>query len=425
MKLAVVLAALALVYPAGRILKKREAWLRFAVIALGALPFLHLESMSVSFFYEYDTELEFRGDSRGLEVALIDILMLVLWVALPRASRRVPMRYVQLLYFLVAAFSIQNAPLPGYSAFAVWKVFRAFFLMGIVVRTFERPRLGPALVQGVAIGVAYAAGYSVYQRYGLGIGRVSATFDHPNTLGMMMLLCYGMIFTLLLANQGRRLAVAATIGTALAVLMTQSRTAIVLLLAGTVCIFLASLRTGITRTKIYILTVGTLASLAVFAVAADTLIDRFINAPEASGMARERFEEAASLISEDYPNGTGINSFSFVLQHRGYAKKAKVLHGDEGGIVHNIYWLTRAEMGWLGLLAYILTLVGPILIAVRTYFKSDRPLFRDMSLGILFSLLAFAAQGFYEWAARQTALLFMYWMLVGILIGISPRKVRR
>ena len=47
-----------------------------------------------------------------------------------------------------------------------------------------------------------------------------------------------------------------------------------------------------------------------------------------------------------------MNHFTLMLYEAGYGERSGLLYeGDLRGIVHNLYWLTAAEMGYLGLLA--------------------------------------------------------------------------
>lgn len=421
----VVLGLFAAAIPAGFIAKDRP-WLPWLVTLFTALPFLDVEGrQSVSFFFDYGSSLRppinFRGETRGLDICVIDFLSVILLIALPPRTSPTAMKFARYSYLAMAALSITQAVLPGYAAFSVWKLVRAYAAFAVITRAMDHLQYGPAVLRGFALGVIYVSWLAVYQRYGQGYPQSPGTFGHQNTLGMTLCLFFPIFFVMTLEGFGGRLAEFAAASAAVGVLMTLSRSSMgmVALTALVACAY--ALR-DINRRKTWILTGCFALGLAGIAAIGDTLIDRFLNAPEVSGEARDMFEDGASMMFSDHPVGIGINQYSYYLAELGYGKAAGVPDGDEGGIVHNIYWLTLTELGVQGLIAFLLVLFFPFAYAVGLLLRSPKPLVRAFGLGIVLGMLSFLLQGFYEWAARQAPLAYIYWMYVGFVCGLRNRE---
>jgi hypothetical protein len=92
---------------------------------------------------------------------------------------------------------------------------------------------------------------------------------------------------------------------------------------------------------------------------------------------------------------------------------------DRSGIVHNVYRLTAAEVGYLGIGAYVLVLAAPLVTALRAAAGRGRNVRRDVLFGFAIGLSVLYAQGMLEWALRQTALSYLFWIIAAMIVGIS------
>lgn len=403
-----VLAALA-TYPIGALwLRDRPHVQRWLVSALGFLPFVDLDPVTINFI-SHET---YRGASRGFEVTLVDLIALTLAFALPRSKFVMPYRFVRWLYFAAAALTIFWAQVPLYAAFSTWKILRAYFLMGVIVRACEQEH-GPWLLRGMAAGVVYAFGIALKQRYLEGYYRVQGPFPHPNTLGMAVNFVMPVAFSLLLAGQGGWLAVACCLAAAAAVIMTLSRGALAMTVGAVGMSMAGSLIRGVTRRKVWVTLSAGLLGAALLAYSADSIIERIENAPKGSEEAREQFNRAASMMLDDHPLGVGINNFSFTMDKRGYADEIGLHDMDRGAIAHHIYWLTLAEMGYFGLFAYLLTLLMPWWTAAKTAWRARGDIRGDVAVGLVAGLTVTYVQGIAEWVARQTPMMYLFWMAAG------------
>lgn len=160
----------------------------------------------------------------------------------------------------------------------------------------------------------------------------------------------------------------------------------------------------------------------VLAKSIDTIIERFTKAPKESEEARVLFNKAARAMADDHTFGVGINMYSWVLDHGGYADRLHIEPGDRNGIAHHVYWLTCAELGYVGAAAYILLLATVWVSALRLVFK--RGLTGEVATGLLLGLSTMYLQGTAEWIARQTPQSYCFWMFAAILSALRTRVAR-
>ena len=184
-------------------------------------------------------------------------------------------------------------------------------------------------------------------------------------------------------------------------------------------------RRGLSARKIGIALGVVFAGLVVLGQSLDSLIARFENAPKSSAEARHRFNDAAAMMLADHPlTGIGINHYSHAVSEMGYGDRAGVLAVDRHGVAHHVYWLTLAELGLLGLLAYLGTLLPPLVRALRGAFRARGDPRADVLLGLSAGLTVTYLQGLMEWVARQTEVSYMFWLSLALVDALT-RQLRR
>ena len=159
-------------------------------------------------------------------------------------------------------------------------------------------------------------------------------------------------------------------------------------------------------------------------MAMDSIIDRFLNAPESSEEARGEFNVAARMMATENALGVGINNFSEVLTKEDrYREHIVVMANEESaGVAHHIYLLTAAEIGWGGM--------GVMVLIFLRYLWSAWALFRtepDGAAGlvggaIVIGSLALHATGFLEWALRVTPASYVYVAVSTIPMAMIERN---
>jgi len=411
MKWFVFFFALASVVPLGSFLESRPQWQRAVWFLVGFLPFFGLDSVDINIIsFEH-----YRGDARGVEITAVDLLVAAMSFALPSRNYPAPMRWLTLAYLAVLTLSMTSATEPLFALFSVWKMLRMILLLRVVSRGCEAPDAPPALLGGMGFGVLYELMLALKQRYLEHIHQVAGNFPHQNTLGMAVNLVMPLAFALVLSGAGRKLTPMTFAAGAVCIVLTLSRGAMMMMGLGLFVVYVVSFARRPSGRKA-VVGLGALGgAISVVAYAFHTIVDRFVNAPKESAESRVQFENAAALMLSDHPFGVGVNQYSLSLEQSGYAARAGITGYDTSGIVHNIYWLTAAEVGYLGTALFVAILGAPVLAALRGLLAARRDPRGDVLLGIAVGLVLMYIQGRLEWAMRQTTLSYLFWTLCGIV----------
>lgn len=418
MKWIALAAALIAVYPLGLWLRGRLArqWQLWTLV--GFFPFISVPDIALVAYAA------FPGDTHGIEVSLIDVVLLALFFAQRGPRRPLPYRFALAAYFLVAVVAAFQAPWKMAAFGYVWKLCRMYFLLAVVCRAGEDERVPSALLRGMMAGLVYEAGWAVWQRFGLGMLQVTGSFFHQNTLGTMVNLVVMMPIVLIIEGRSSRLAALAVASAVLTNLLTVSRGALFFLGLGSCLVYFLSLLRGRTVRKATIGFVGLLLAPALLFVAMNTLSSRSSEEKEQSLLLRRQYEDAASLMLKEHPFGVGPNHFTVMLVANGYGDRTGIDWSQRVAIVHNIYWLTAAEMGYMGVVALLMLLFTPMIIALRYSFLGRGDPRGDMLLGLGVGLAIVNVHGLFEWVWRQNEVSYAYWMVVAVVACLA-RQIRK
>lgn len=376
---------------------------------------------------------QYRGPDRGFEVGLTDLLALALGIGLllsrGRALRWFPCNAPLLLAFFGAAVvSTLGAPDPLLSSFTLLKLAKGFALYWVVVNHFRLEAPVGALWAGALVVAGVETLVVVYQKYGLHLSRTPGTFDHSNTIPAYSLLLLPLLVVWLLhgeqLSRARRAAtLAAALGLCFCIVATLSRVG-VLLATASVAATLGWSLLRLSWSPRRWATIGLLATLGLAGAVKsfDSLLSRFLAAPEASSDARDEFNHAADLMAGDHLLGVGLNCFSSVLTAEPkYRDHIYVLRYErEAGVCHHIYRLTAAEMGYGGAALLILMLARfgirlvPALLGPPTL---DRTLITGAAIGIGCLHLI----GLFEWVLRITPVFNLFLVMTGVSVGLAER----
>ncbi|MBK8171126.1 MAG: O-antigen ligase family protein [Sandaracinaceae bacterium] len=415
MKWLVVLGAILAVYPIARFVRTREKYLIALTAVMCALPFINLDPLDIDLVVDAG----YHGEANGFTISIVDLLAGILFLALPRSPNPAPYRLTRYAYLACAVFSVFFAAVPLYAWFSISKLLRGFFMLATIVRVAEHKRLGPWIINGLASGVILSAFMCVYQRYILHYNQVDAWMPHQNTLGMAVDLVFPIALAILLVGPKWKFPLATVGASAICIVLTLSRGSIAMFVLGAMVVFFGSLIRKSSTRKIRMGIIFGLCAILVVAKSYDSIIDRFEHAPEASAAARDKFVSAAKEMLANHPTGIGINQYSYVLGHQGYAQRQNLPRIDYGGIAHHIYWLTLAELSYIGLFAYLCMLAVPLYLAGKYAWKARDDVRGDVLLGCFAGLFAMYAQGTLEWAARQTPLIYMYFIFAGFVAVLA------
>jgi hypothetical protein len=370
----------------------------------------------------------YRGPVRGFEITLADIvaLGLILGMMLRTGSKIkwIPRLFLPLFtFFIFAIINVYSSEYKIYGWFVVWQLFRMGLMYWCVINFFatedcDRPSIR-ALMLGYVITGLIMGLFAFKQKYLNGIYRIALFFDHSNTVPsfVLIILC-GMLVWVLYDDELKPLphliALGANLGMVFAILATGSRTGMVTA-AGSVVVALVIANHHTRRSRLRITTIFLVVCMAIGGLMViDTVIDRFLNAPESSEEARNEFEIAAIMMADDYKIGVGLNQYSEVLTvNDAYRKHITVMKNEEhAGVAHHIYLLTAAEMGWSGMYFFIAIIVLCELSMVF-YGIPWKSFEQRLLLGLSVGFLVLFAIGLYEWVIRQSPVLYQLVVATG------------
>jgi len=420
----IVLGAVPVMTALGMWSERWRGWLVTALVfstALGDLANVNFVSLEL-----------YRGPDRGYEINLADLIALALALALavrlPRRVRWLPYNMLPLaLLFVGCVVATVIAPAPLLGTFTLFKLVRVFIVYWAVANALETGVPSRAVWRGFVLVAVFLTTLALKQKYVDGLYRVHASFDHSNTIPLYANLVLPVLLMWAMVDRGldmRRAAVSAlaAMGLTVTVMATFSRAGLALSVFGIVGALLASARRAPRRRLLPVVSVVLVAGLLGGAVAADSLIDRFLNAPESSAEARSEFNEAAIAMAREHPLGVGLNNFSRVLTDVDrYRAGITVMKGEEqAGVAHHIYLLTAAELGYVGLLLFLLIMArftwrgGWHGLKART---TDAMLARGLMLG----LCTLHAAGLLEWAFRTTPVMYMTAIVCACTVAFTRR----
>lgn len=377
----------------------------------------------------------YRGPDRGFEVTLADLIAwsLAMAVIARRPSRISWVPYntgLMVLYLGVALLSMMDAPQGLLATFTLAKMLRGFILYWTVVNVLRVGVPLKSVWHGIlAIGLTFAL-YGAYQKYGQGIYRIPVMFDHSNTVPLYLNLVMPILLAFGLA--GRRMSTAASLASLgvvvamlLTVVMTFSRAGMVLSLMVILGVLLVANRK--TRSvRVSVASMVVVGALGIGGLATGrSIIERFLEAPEASHMAREEFNRAARAMATDHPLGVGVNQFSYVLTNTPkYSDYIRVMAAEkQKGVCHQVYWLTAAEMGWIGLAVFVMVILRFLWHASFEAFRR-RGFDGLIQASIALGMLALHLSGFLEWVFRITPIFHLFLLCCGLSVGLAELSRR-
>ncbi|MCB9799661.1 MAG: O-antigen ligase family protein [Candidatus Omnitrophica bacterium] len=372
----------------------------------------------------------YRGPDRGFEITLTDLIAFSLLVSafmrFPSKIKWFPLNTVLfMVLFGSALISSAVAPEPLFSAFTLFKMLRSYMLYLCVANIYRMgiPRdyiWGGYILIGVVVTVL-----ALQQKYLWGIYRIYGPFDHSNTvpiylnLIMPVVLLWGFCDSRM-SMQRMLISVLTAMGMVFCVVATVSRAGIAfsgLCMAGVFCILLMyarSLRFWVASVLIAIVVIfGALKSY-------DTVMARFENAPAESEMARAEFERVAKMMTREHTFGVGLNNFSLVMTSTSrYRKNVVVMAGEEeSGVVHNVYLLTSSEMGYLGLIVYILVITRFLALYAWAFLRERKSMDGLLLGAYCLGFIAAHLTGFLEWAMRITPVTYLFVITSGIAAAL-------
>lgn len=383
----------------------------------------------------------YQGTDHGIVLCLTDLLAFSLALALmARGSRQfawMPYNSLWLLaLFGACCASAVTAAEPEVSLYTLVTLARAYLVYWCVVNCIRAGTPATYAWHGFTAMVLLVTAKCAYQMGAQGMYRVSGFFVHSNTLPSFLLLLLPSL--LLLGLCDRRLGTlalsaiaAATLSAIIVIVKTQSRAGMAVM-AGSLIVTVGLALARAPSRRVRLAAVGLCAVVTLGGLwMARGVLHRFNTAPPASAASRNEYNAAALRMADDHLLGVGINCYSWVLSRSDVnAKRYKqgwVIMADAPtiGVAHNIYLLTVAEIGWPGLALFLVVVSRFLWLALREGARSCT-LEALLQQGLAIGMGCCLAIGTLEWVMRQTPVMNMYAIAVGLAAGLTapPRSSR-
>lgn len=441
-KYIVFFVVLVLGVPAGVVLCSVKKEFKYLFLLLMMLSTAMPQRLGINFFsHEF-----YRAATRGIEVSLIDICALVLFFHMllnPREYRFrwfPPLTIPYLIYILIGFvswalagpdFSVPDAAgevvpydtfeVTLYPVFELSKILRGCFVYLVVVNLMRTERDLRMFVNGLALLVLYMTYESVTQRYLHGINRVAATLGHPNSLATYMAMCGTLMFAFMLSRKDlwKSLWYGLMTGfSGICVILSISRGGLAAMALGLWLDFVTIFRRHFNIKNLLLLFLSAMAVLVVIAMAADTLLGRFVKRQDAGADLEYRglYNQEARLMAEDRFFGVGLGNFSAWSWRKYAAEVSPSL--TPGTPAHNLWYVTLGETGYLGMWALVLIWLRYYQIGLRYLFGKGKTFMYTLATAAVATTLISHLQNALQLGYRQTPIYFMLRMLMGVTIAI-------
>jgi putative inorganic carbon (hco3(-)) transporter len=400
------------------------------------------------------------GGAPGLQIQAAGLIMVLLYGALlVRVLARQPLNWridrtmagAIAVYIATCVLSLAAAQYPAFTVFELVRLGEMFLAFSLVSQFRDERRANLFLI-GLAIGTLIEASLAAYQYktgHSLGLGflgedtlvkqnigdtanRATGTIGHPNQLAYFFEILIPVFLAMALAHTRRALRVlflVAFFAASAGILTTLSR-------AGwlTVPISVSIVFTSVVGSRIFSLRGGLLmvaasgvllASLVLFY---PTIEKRFTHNDSQSAQSRQPLNEAAFSIVKAHPlTGVGLNNFAEVFHQEDTTGFARVFRGANQAhqinhykqVVHNLYLNVWAELGTIGLVAFL----GQFAVAFSTVLRRTHntiPQWQALRIAICAGLLAQLIHGLFDPGFKTTFnISLQVYCLLGLLAAAN------
>jgi O-antigen ligase len=254
------------------------------------------------------------------------------------------------------------------------------------------------------------------------VSRVGGTLGHANSLAMFLEMQLPIVLSLSIArdvaigNRNRVLLLSAFVLGSITLAMTFSRSAWLSLAVAAVLVFIFHFRD--LKLTVRQLVLG--GSAGIVAMAGLVLLrDPIVRRLEASTSASFTFRSNLIVISQNMIKqhpwlGIGLNNFTLVMN------EYDTIGFTDWRVtpVHNLFFLTAAETGIVGLIAFLWLLVG-VFSEGWKILRTKVPFLTSLTAGILAGLIAALVHSNLGWLWRYDVVYIQFWFLVGYMLSFK------
>jgi O-antigen ligase len=330
------------------------------------------------------------------------------------------------VYLATCILSLAAATYPLLTLFELVRLIQMFLAFLLVSQFRDQRRVNLFLI-GLALGTVFEASLAVYQyKTGSSLGlslvgestlvkqdigetvsRATGTIGHPNQLAYFFEILIPIFFAMALSHRHKGLRILfllAFFSALIGLLTTLSRASwitvplILIVFASVVGWRILSLKGGL-----FLIVAG--GVLLILIVAMYPIIEkRFTHKDNLSSQSRQPLNNAALSIIKQHPlSGVGLNNFSEVFHQEDTTGFARVFRGANRAlqithykqVVHNLYLLVWAELGTIGLIAFL----GQFIVAFSTLWwrpRTPTPQWQALRVGICVGLFAQLIHGLFD-----------------------------
>ena len=144
-----------------------------------------------------------------------------------------------------------------------------------------------------------------------------------------------------------------------------------------------------------------------------------ISLTEPSVSQRISYNELGWRLIKNNPWGIGLGNQVIYSVKNGFYQMLGMNQSWQWQPIHNIYFLIGSEIGVLGLLAF-LALMAKSLIFNFALREGSRPAGQFLILMMFLALLLFGLFDHFFWTLQPGRL--MFWLVLGIILGTTPRR---
>lgn len=366
----------------------------------------------------------YPGHTSGIEVTVVDLAMAAYFFSLPKSTSRLPFSRTMAFYFICVLISGAHTSNFEASLFYAWQLLRMFFVYIVVSRACVDSRAALTLLKGLAFGLLIQAGVVAYQKFLGHTMQPAGTFIHQNYLGIVSNLTFIPLLALNLTNKVPLLFRSSLLSGGIIAVLTASRATLGLAGLGAVLVFCHSFFSGQAARGMKSILIVSVVAISLVPLAVSSMKMRVSQFdPYSDYDERVAFEKAAAMMIQDHPWGVGANNFVIEANTGGYYDRAgvAVTPGSRGAHVHNLYYLTTAELGYLGLLGLIMMLLQPAILAFRCSWQHRGTEDSAFLGGLGITLLIAYAHSNYEWIAVSQHVQYFLAIIFGLVAATSKR----
>ncbi len=334
-----------------------------------------------------------------------------------------------LLFLATLAISVLNAPISRHinSYYAIFEMAKFGMVLAVFAGNITNRRLEATLVALLLIATLHGMSF-LWDRYVLGVYRVSAFLHHPNLMGSFVIVV-SMPLMFLLVTHRRRSSIrpfviaVPTFLISLGAILSVSRSALALMLIGILCILVdlslhhanKALRWGLILMAL---------SIPIGFKASDTFVERLEHGV-LSGGGRAEMDALAIKMGLDYVTGVGINNYSLAARTYDTEHFAAVHFHDDLPPAHNAFLLMMAETGVGGMIIFSLLFIFPLIQGmIAQHRMADSDWRKYFLLGMILATCLLLLQSMLEDSLRRSAIMSLLFPYLGILTA-APAMLKR